>query len=546
MSDHLLHISLAQGNFCVGDISGNQQKIIELAKQAESDQNADVVIFPELALTGYPPEDLLFRPGFHRRVAKALQDVASELSSLNIILGYPELHEGKLFNSAAHFFRGQRVVNYRKQFLPNYAVFDEKRYFHPGDSPTITEVNGFKLGLTICEDIWNPSTSAEAAKAGAEVLCNLNASPYHRGKSRLRREAVSTAAQAGKLPVLYVNTVGGQDELVFDGGSFCVDSDGLVTGQGIFFEESVIPVKVQRGPARISVESGLITPPDDDEALYSALLLGIRDYVSKNGFQGCVLGTSGGIDSALVLALAVDALGPDAVTGVSMPSRYTADMSIEDAREQARRHGCSFHVVPIRTAFEALQQSLSPALANVEQGVTAENLQARVRGVMLMAFSNASGAMVLATGNKSEMSVGYATLYGDMAGGFAPLKDVPKTMVYRLARWRNQQAPVIPERILERPPTAELAPGQQDSDSLPPYDVLDPILEQYIEADKTPQEIAEDGFDLSVVRRVAAMVDRNEYKRRQAAPGVRVSERAFGRDRRYPITSRYNEQEPTI
>ena len=546
MSDHLLHISLAQGNFCVGDISGNQQKIIELAKQAESDQNADVVIFPELALTGYPPEDLLFRPGFHRRVAKALQDVASELSSLNIILGYPELHEGKLFNSAAHFFRGQRVVNYRKQFLPNYAVFDEKRYFHPGDSPTITEVNGFKLGLTICEDIWNPSTSAKAAKAGAEVLCNLNASPYHRGKSRLRREAVSTAAQAGKLPVLYVNTVGGQDELVFDGGSFCVDSDGLVTGQGIFFEESVIPVKVQRGPARISVESGLITPPDDDAALYSALLLGIRDYVSKNGFRGCVLGTSGGIDSALVLALAVDALGPEAVTGVSMPSRYTADMSIDDAREQARRHGCSFHVVPIGTAFEALQQSLSPALANVEQGVTAENLQARVRGVMLMAFSNASGAMVLATGNKSEMSVGYATLYGDMAGGFAPLKDVSKTMVYRLARWRNQQAPVIPERILERPPTAELAPGQQDSDSLPPYDLLDPILEQYIEADKTPQEIAADGFDLSVVRRVAAMVDRNEYKRRQAAPGVRVSERAFGRDRRYPITSRYNEQEPTI
>jgi len=540
-----LRLVLAQADFCVGDIAGNTARIIGLARTARVEHGAHAVVFPELAVTGYPPEDLLFRPGLHRRVRSALDAIAAAEPDIHVVLGYPERDGVYTYNSAAVFHGGRQVANYRKQRLPNYSVFDEKRYFEPGAAATIIELAGVRVGLSICEDIWSPQTAAQAAAAGAELICNLNASPYHMGKAVERTNAVTAAAHAAGLPVVYVNTVGGQDELIFDGGSFALDARGVVTALAPSFVEDLLVVDIERSADGLVPRGPLATTPDADAAVYQALVLGIRDYVRKNRFKGCVLGLSGGIDSALTLALAVDALGAECVTAVSMPSRYTADMSIDDAREEAARLGCAFHVVPIEGPVKAFGEMLEPLLGGKVDGVTAQNIQARSRGVILMAQSNASGNIVLATGNKSEMAVGYATLYGDMAGGFAPLKDIPKTLVYRLSRWRNRTAEVIPPRVIERPPTAELAPDQKDSDSLPPYEILDPILERYIEQDMTPREIAEHGFDIEVVRRVAQMVDRNEYKRRQAAPGVRISKRAFGRDRRFPITSRYDEQQPS-
>ena len=540
-----LKLALAQANFCVGDIAGNCRAIVDLAARARRD-GADVVVMPELAITGYPPEDLLFRPGLHTRVEAALATVAREVTGIHLVLGYPEPDGDKLYNSCMVLRDGVKLANYRKQQLPNYAVFDEKRYFTPGEHAVVVEVKGVRMGLSICEDIWTPTTAAQARAAGAEFICNINASPYHLRKAPERIAAVRAAVAAGGIPIAYVNTVGGQDELVFDGGSFALGADGGRCAQAPAFEEFLLPLEVQRGAQGVTLRGPQhALPPSDEAEVYAALVLGIRDYIAKNRFQGCVLGLSGGIDSALTLALAVDALGAERVMAVSMPSRYTADMSIDDAREQARAQGCEFHVVPIEAPVGAFGEVLTPLLAGRDAGVAAENIQARARGVILMAVSNASGRMVLTTGNKSEMAVGYATLYGDMAGGFAPLKDIPKLLVYRLANWRNAQSPVIPPRVIERPPSAELRPDQKDSDSLPPYEVLDPILERYIEHDLTPHQIAAQGFDLAQVKRVAALVDRNEYKRRQAAPGVRVSSRAFGRDRRFPITSRYDEQDET-
>lgn len=538
-----LRIALAQANFCVGDIAGNSARIIDLARQAEK-AAAELIIFPELALTGYPPEDLLFRPGLHRRVRAALSEIAATTSSMHLIVGYPEQVGAQIFNSCAVFHGGVQRANYRKQHLPNYSVFDEKRYFVPGDKPCVVDILGIKFGLSICEDIWTPETAAQNKAAGAECICNINASPFHIGKLSERNHAVTQAAQLSQLPIAYVNAVGGQDELIFDGASFTVDHAGNITAQAAAFSESLFIVDAVRASDRVELSGQQIALPGLERAVYEALVLGIRDYVGKNRFDGCVLGLSGGIDSALTLALAVDALGQDSVTAISMPSRYTADMSIDDAREEAQLLGCAFHVVPIEAIVDTFSTTLARLLPADSTGVTAENLQARSRGVILMALSNASGKMVLATGNKSEMAVGYATLYGDMAGGFAPLKDISKTLVYRLSKWRNTRSRAIPERVIERPPSAELAPDQKDSDSLPPYDILDPILERYIENDMTPREIAEQGFDLAIVRRVAVMVDRNEYKRRQAAPGVRITKRAFGRDRRVPITSHYDEQKP--
>jgi NAD+ synthase (glutamine-hydrolysing) len=540
-----LRLALAQTDFCVGDISGNRTRIIELTALAAA-EGADVVVFPELALTGYPPEDLLFRPGLHRRVRVALEEIAAATAGMHVIVGYPELDGDALFNSCAVFFAGKRIANYRKQHLPNYSVFDEKRYFVAGTEACVVDIGGVKFGLSICEDIWSPDTAQQNRAAGAECICNINASPFHIGKFSERNNAVRDAATTSGLAVAYVNTVGGQDELVFDGASFALDRHGAVTAQAPAFSESLFMLEVEREAAGKNIFfSGSMTElPDLEAAVYDALVVGIRDYVAKNRFPGCALGLSGGIDSALTLALAVDALGKDAVTAIAMPSRYTADMSVDDAREEAKLLGCEFRIVPIDDVVRAFGTSLSPVLPEHGVGVTAENLQARTRGVMLMAVSNSSGRMVLATGNKSEMSVGYATLYGDMAGGFAPLKDISKTLVYRLSRWRNERSPAIPERVIVRPPSAELAPDQKDSDSLPAYDILDPILESYIEKDMTPREIAELGFDFATAQRVAAMVDRNEYKRRQAAPGVRITKRAFGRDRRVPITSRYDEQKP--
>ncbi len=538
-----LRLALAQTNFCVGDIAGNRDTIIDLALRARA-EGADVVVMPELAITGYPPEDLLFRPGLHARVRAALNTIAERVTGIHLVLGYPEPDGERLFNSCLVMRDGQILANYRKQHLPNYAVFDEKRYFTQGDRAVVVEIKGVRMALSICEDIWTPASAAQARAAGAELICNINASPYHLRKASERLAAVRAAVQAGGIPVAYVNTVGGQDELVFDGGSFALNADGSVCAQAPAFTEDLLPLRIERTTQGVTLRGPHHALSTEDEAeVYDALVLGIRDYITKNRFQGCVLGLSGGIDSALTLALAVDALGAERVMAVSMPSRYTADMSIDDAREQADIMGCEFHVVPIEQPVGAFADVLAPVLSGRDTGVAAENVQARARGVILMAVSNATGRMVLTTGNKSEMAVGYATLYGDMAGGFAPLKDIPKLLVYRLANWRNAQSPAIPPRVIERPPSAELRPDQKDSDSLPPYEILDPILERYIEFDQTPHQIAAQGFDLATVKRVAAMVDRNEYKRRQAAPGVRISRRAFGRDRRFPITSRYNEQD---
>ena len=538
-----LRLALAQADFCVGDITGNAEAIIDLASRAR-DAGADVVVMPELAITGYPPEDLLFRPGLHARVAAAIARITREAQGIHVVFGYPEQDGARLYNSCLVLRDGVRVANYRKQALPNYAVFDEKRWFTAGDAATVLDIRGVRVGLSICEDVWTPATAAQARAAGAELILNINASPYHLRKAPERLAAVRAAVAAGGVPVAYVNTVGGQDELVFDGGSFALNADGALAAQAPAFAPEMLMLDVRRENGGVVLDGPRHALPDGDEAeVYAALVLGIRDYIHKNRFPGAVLGLSGGIDSALTLALAVDALGADKVMAVSMPSRYTAQMSIDDALEQARNQGCECHVVPIEGPVSAFGAALAPVLQGKEAGVTAENVQARSRGVILMAISNATGRMVLTTGNKSEMAVGYATLYGDMAGGFAPLKDIPKLLVYRLARWRNAQSPVIPERVIVREPSAELRPDQKDSDSLPPYEVLDPILEGYVEQDLTPHQVAAQGYDLATVKRVAQMVDRNEYKRRQAAPGVRIGARAFGRDRRFPITSRYSEQD---
>ncbi len=541
-----MKIALAQLNLCVGDLAGNTTRIIETIARAREETGARLVAFPELAVTGYPPEDLLFRPGFHERVAHALRQIAAAAQGIAVVVGHPEREHGVLYNSASFIEHGRVRAVYRKQRLPNYEVFDEKRYFTAGDMPCVVDVDGVALGLSICEDIWDPTTAVAARAAGAEILLNLNASPYSTNKRAARLNALATATAASGLPVLYVNLVGGQDELVFDGGSLAVDGGGEMVAAAAEFQEALLPIELTRAGDGLALTGPLAPAVTGLESVYRALVLGVRDYLLKNHFKGAVLGLSGGIDSALTLAIAVDALGSENVAAISMPSRYTAQMSIDDALEQAREQGCECHVVGIEAPFTAFNDMLAPVFAGRDADVTEENIQARCRGIILMAISNKTGRIVLTTGNKSEMAVGYATLYGDMAGGFAPLKDCPKTLVYALSVWRNaQQArPVIPPRVIERPPSAELRPDQKDSDSLPPYDELDPILERYIELDQTPQQIAAAGFALETVKRVARMVDRNEYKRRQAAPGVRLTTRAFGRDRRFPITSRYDEQDP--
>ena len=540
-----MKIALAQLNLCVGDIAGNTTRIIDTLRRAR-DEGARLVAFPELAVTGYPPEDLLFRPGFHARAAHALRRIAAATHGITVVVGHPEKIGDAVYNSASVLEDGEVRAVYRKQRLPNYEVFDEKRYFTPGDAPAIIDLDGVAVGLSICEDIWDPATAVAARQAGAELILNINASPYSANKRAARVAAVQAAVAAAALPVLYVNLVGGQDELVFDGGSLAVAADGAIVAAAPEFEEALLTVDLVRAGDHLAIGGPIAPALLGVEAVYRALVLGVRDYIGKNHFKGAVIGLSGGIDSALTLAVAVDALGAENVAAISMPSRYTAQMSIDDALEQARHQGCECHVVGIEAPFSAFNDILAPVFAGRAADVTEENIQARCRGIILMAYSNKTGRIVLTTGNKSEMAVGYATLYGDMAGGFAPLKDCPKTLVYELAIWRNlqQAAPVIPPRVIEREPSAELRPDQKDSDSLPPYDVLDPILERYVELDQTPQQIAAAGFALDTVKRVARLVDRNEYKRRQAAPGVRLSTRAFGRDRRFPITSRYDEQDP--
>lgn len=534
-----MHILMAQLNTVVGDFAGNMQAVLRTVNDAINEHDEPVVVFPELTLSGYPPEDLLLRPSLTLRVEECLQVLQRQLPPQAwVILGYPVRRDERLYNCAGVIHGGELVAEYHKQELPNYQVFDEKRYFAAGDTPGVVEIQGLRVGLSVCEDIWVDGPTAAAAEAGAQVLINLNASPFHRGKQEQRHELVARRAQRHTMPVIYVNQVGGQDELVFDGGSFATDASGHRKVQAPRFKESLCWCELQITNNTVVVMEGTQHEPLEDlAATWQALVLGVRDYVNKNGFPGVVLGLSGGIDSALTLAVAVDALGADRVEAVMMPFRYTSDMSIADAAEQSETLGVNHRVIGIEPIYEAFMAALADEFAGLAPDTTEENLQARCRGVLLMSISNKKGSLVLTTGNKSELAVGYSTLYGDMAGGFDVLKDVPKTLVYALSQYRNTLGPCIPERVIERPPSAELAPDQKDEDSLPPYDVLDRILELYVEQDYSADAIIAEGIDRAHVERAVRLVDLNEYKRRQAPIGVRITQRGFGRDRRYPITS---------
>ncbi|GAB5452668.1 MAG: NAD+ synthase [Halioglobus sp.] len=537
-----LHILMAQLNTLVGDFEGNSTKVIEAVRAAEAVRDAPVVVFPELTLSGYPPEDLLLRPSIQRRVEQSLQTICAAMTGgAYAVVGYPKRKNGALFNVAGVLHRGEIIAEYCKQRLPNYQVFDEKRYFTAGDGARVVEIGGVRVGLSICEDIWDVGPTRQAAEAGAELLVNINSSPYHRGKRSERWDLVGERARNAGLPIVYVNQVGGQDELVFDGGSFAVSARGEVVGAAPNFEEGQYWVDFDAG-AKPPVLTGLpVHPPLEElEATWHALVLGVRDYVNKNRFPGVVLGLSGGVDSALTLAVAVEALGPERVEAVMMPFRYTSQMSVEDAAEQASTLGVSYKVISIEPLYEAFMASLAEEFEGLDADTTEENLQARCRGVLLMSISNKKGSLVLTTGNKSELAVGYSTLYGDMAGGFDVLKDVPKTLVFELCEYRNNLGACIPQRVIDRPPSAELRPDQKDEDSLPPYAVLDEILRLYVEEDLGADAIIARGMDSDDVSRVLRLVDRNEYKRRQAPIGVRITQRGFGRDRRYPITSAWS------
>jgi len=534
----VLRVVMAQCNLLVGDIPANTELVIESAHRARDELGADLIVFPELTLTGYPPEDLLLRSGLQELVDAGLARIRSEVSGIHVLVGHPEQTAEGRYNAASLIHDARVVARCRKNLLPNYSVFDEKRYFVAGEGFCVADVAGVPVAVTICEDIWTPESARAAADAGARLLVNMNASPFHTGKGNEREAVVAMRVQEMACPVVYVNLVGGQDELVFDGGSFVMDQSATTVVRAPAYQQGLYPVDFEVAQGELRPLPGEVTPRQDERAsIYQALVLGVRDYIDKNGFNGVVIGLSGGVDSALTLAIAVDAIGAERVEAVMMPSCYTIAMSLEDARAEARALAVDYREIPIEQPFEAFLETLSDVFAGTERDVTEENIQARCRGVILMALSNKQGRMVLTTGNKSEMSVGYATLYGDMAGGFAPIKDVPKLLVYDLCQYRNSITPVIPQRVLDRPPSAELAPDQKDEDSLPPYSILDPILQGYIEQDLGIEELVKRGFDELTVYRIATLVDRNEYKRRQAPPGIRITQRAFGRDRRYPITS---------
>jgi NAD+ synthase (glutamine-hydrolysing) len=556
-------VALAQINATVGDLPGNARRIAECARAAHA-QGALVVLAPELSLTGYPPEDLLLRPAFMQACEQQLLQLAEDLADcegLHVVVGHPQVWGDaadlrsksfslpRRFNSASVLSGGQVVSTYCKRELPNYQVFDERRYFASGRDAergaVVFEAGGLRFGLLICEDAWFDEPAAAAQAAGAQVLCVLNASPFHLDKHGEREERMAARARACGMPLLYAHLVGGQDEVVFDGASFAVDATGEIQARAASFEMETLMLEVSSD----GKVHGPVSPvPDQDEQAWGALVTGVRDYLGKNGFPGAIIGLSGGIDSALVLAVAVDALGADKVRAVMMPSPYTAEISWLDARDMAARLGVRYDEIDIAPMFGAFRDALASQFAGLAEDTTEENIQARVRGTLLMALSNKTGAIVLTTGNKSEMATGYCTLYGDMAGGFAVIKDVAKTLVYRLAEWKNRQpteradgtvGPVIPERIITRPPSAELRPDQKDQDSLPPYEVLDAILARYMEDDQGIEEIVAAGFERADVERVTRLIKINEYKRRQSPVGIRVTHRAFGRDWRYPITSKF-------
>ena len=528
-----MKIAVAQINTTVGDFAGNAERIRRAIDTGRS-RGAALIVTPELALCGYPPEDLLLRDDFVDQCTAELMKLATYCLDIAVVVGHP-YREGRTRYNAASVLRGGRIeALYFKQRLPNYQVFDEKRYFETGASPCVFEVEGRKVGLTICEDLWFPEPAAQAKAHGAQMLVSVNASPFHRAKHAERYQVMGARVKETQLPLLYVHWVGGQDELVFDGASFALDGKGMVGYQGPTFEESVDIVEWREDGRLV----GPMAPPlSEEETVYRALMTGVRDYVDKNRFPGVLLGLSGGVDSALVLAICVDALGADRVHAVMMPSQYTASMSLEDAREMARTLGVKYTEIAIRPIFDAFRAQLAPSFAGKAEDATEENLQARTRGTLLMALSNKFGSIVVTTGNKSEMATGYATLYGDMAGGFALLKDVPKTLVYRVSNWRNTVGRVIPQRVLDRAPSAELRPDQTDQDSLPLYEVVDAVVERYMERDMTAEAIAGMGYDRAAVDKVVNLIRVNEYKRRQAPPGVRITPRGFGKDWRFPITS---------
>ncbi len=561
---NLVKIAVAQMNCVLGDLSGNSAKILDCATRAKA-AGAQVLLTPELSLCGYPPEDLLLRDGFFRDCAAALDELAAALPAIRVIVGHPQLANGRRYNAASVLQDGRIEATYRKRNLPNYTVFDEERYFEPGSEPVVFEVNGVRLGINICEDLWGEQGPVEAGAsaeqhaaaagpqrkvwradaprlaraAGAQVLLVLNASPYHTRQHDSRLAVARNRAAETGLAIVYANLVGGQDELVFDGASFALDARGEATHQLPFFEEALDYIDIVNGVPQAGNRAQALSL---EAAVYRALCLGVRDYLGKNGFPGAILGLSGGIDSALTLAIACDALGADKVRAVMMPSQYTADISWLDSRDMVKRLGVRYDEIPIRPVFDAFLAALEGEFKGRPVDATEENLQARIRGTLLMALSNKFGSIVLTTGNKSEMAVGYSTLYGDMAGGFAAIKDVAKTLVYRLSEYRNSLGEVIPRRIIERAPSAELRPDQTDQDSLPPYAVLDAIMSAYMEQNLSPADIVAGGQREEDVQRVVGLIKRNEYKRRQAPVGIRITQRGFGKDWRYPITSRYREK----
>jgi len=536
----MLTFALAQHDFLVGDIQGNLAKARALIADAR-EAGADLLLFPEMALSGYPPEDLLLRPGFLAEAEAALADLVSGVTGIDVVVGHPWQDGGRRYNAVSWIREGEVLGRYAKQHLPNYLVFDEQRYFSAGSEPLVVELAGVRVGAIICEDAWEPGPATQARDAGAELLLVANASPYRDDKLQARLEAFAARHAECGLPVVYCNLVGGQDELVFDGRSLLMDASGRIGEPGPLCEEALLLADFDPASGALVARDWPGPTKDPAAEIYRVVLTGLRDYVRKNGFTDVVFGLSGGIDSSLVLALAVDALGPERVHTVMMPSRHTSGLSIELAQQQAVGLGVDHRCISIEPAFEALQMLLAPSFADLEPDVTEENLQARIRGNLVMALSNKFGWLPLATSNKSEAAVGYCTIYGDMSGGFAPLLDCSKMRVYELARYRNTLSEAIPEGVITRPPSAELRPGQSDQDSLPPYEILDQVLQRYVEQDWSVAQIIDDGFDAAMVRRVARLVLLNEYKRRQAPPGVRITHRAFGRDRRYPITSGWKE-----
>lgn len=538
-----LRIALAQFDFPVGDVIGNTRRIVDLIAQARDAHGADLVLFPELAISGYPPEDLLLRPSFLAACETALAEIAAAAQGIAVVVGWPQTSGSVVYNAASLLRHGRIEHTYRKRELPNYAVFDERRYFATGSSAYAFDHAGVRIGLVVCEDLWHADAAAETAALGAQLLLVPNASPFERGKAADRDALLERRSRESGMAIAYLNVVGGQDELVFDGSSCLVDTDGRVHTAALAFSEHLLVADFDAGAGGFSPA---VWPEEQDESLeslaYRAVVRGIRDYAGKNGFGRLLLGLSGGIDSALTLIMAVDALGADAVTAVRLPSRFTSGLSNELAKQQCDALGVRLLTIPIEAPFEGFLDALAPAFADRMPDVTEENLQSRCRGSLMMALSNKFGGLLLTTGNKSEYAVGYATIYGDMCGGFAPIKDLYKTEVYALCHWRNAQQPeraaqAIPSAVIERPPSAELREGQLDQDSLPPYDELDAILRAFVDEECSREEIIAMGYTRAVVERVVKLVRMNEWKRRQSAPGPKVSRRAFGRERRYPITS---------